>query len=70
MIQIYAGKVAFGEKWQFLQSLSTTSTNRAGVAEPRLKIWDKNLVHNLGQQFGTDGRIDRQTRPDIELLCN
>ena len=31
-----------------------TSPNRAGVAEPRLKIWDK----NLGQ---TDGQTDRQT---------
>ena len=43
-----------------------TSPNQAGVAEPRLKIWDK----NLGQKFGTDGQTDRQTRPDIELLCN
>ena len=46
------------------------SPNRAGVAEPRLKIWDKHLGQNLGQTDGRmDGRTDRQTdgqkdRPD------
>ena len=30
--------------------------DRAGVAEPRLKI----LGTNLGQKFGTDGQTDRQ----------
>ena len=38
-----------------------TSPNRAGVAEPRLKIWDKNLGQNLGQKFGTDRRTNRRT---------
>jgi hypothetical protein len=38
-----------------------TSPNRAGVAEPCLKIWDKNLGQNLGQKFGTDGRTDGRT---------
>ena len=47
--------------------------DRAGLAESRLKIWDKNLGQNLGQQFGTtnlgqtDGRTDRQTGSSIEL---
>ena len=30
-------------------------------AEPRLKIWDKNLGQNLGHKFGTDGQTDRRT---------
>ena len=41
-----------------------TSPNRAGVAEPRLKIWDKNLGQKFGTTFGdrrTDGRTDRKT---------
>ena len=40
-----------------------TSPNQAGVAEPRLKIGDK----YWGQ---TDRQMERQTQPDIELLCN
>ena len=38
-----------------------TSPNRAGVAEPCLKIWDKNFGQNLGPKFGTDGETDGQT---------
>ena len=38
-------------------NIEETSTNRAGVAEPGLKIWDK----NLGEKFGTDKRTDRRT---------
>jgi hypothetical protein len=40
-----------------MSSSNKTSTNGAGVAEPRLKIWD----NNLGHKFGTDGRTDGQT---------
>ena len=36
-----------------------TSPNRAGVAEPHLKMWGKNVGQNLGL---TDGWTDRQTR--------
>ena len=38
-----------------------TSQNRAGFAEPRLKMWDKNVGQNLGQKFGTDGQTNKQT---------
>ena len=46
-----------------------TSPNRAGVAEPRLTIWDKildkNFGQNLRQNFGhtdkqSDGQMDRR----------
>ena len=37
-----------------------TSQNRAGFAEPRLKMWDKNVGQNLGQKFGTDGQTNRR----------
>ena len=43
-------------KWEGLEVRAKeieASPNRAGVAEPRLKIWD----NNLGQ---TDGQTDRQ----------
>ena len=44
-----------------------TSINQAGVAEPRLKIWDKIQDTNLGYKFGTKiwaknlGQTDGQT---------
>ena len=38
-----------------------TSPNRAGVAEPRLKIWYTNLIQHLGHKFGTDRRTDGRT---------
>ena len=45
------------EPIKFKSILRETSPIRAGVAEPRLKIWDK----NLGQKFGTDRQTDKQT---------
>ena len=44
---------------------SETSPNRAGVAEPHLKIWDKNHGQTDGQtdrqmDGRTDGQMDRQ----------
>ena len=54
-----------GKYFKNISTVLQTSPNRAGIAEPHLKIWDKvwdkNLVQNLGQQIGRDGQTNKQT---------